>query len=141
VGRGALFAGNNGTFCHDVLSPNYHAFNASVAKKVTRKREIPGMGRRGFALGSSKGGDNPMRRAFNIAVVVLVGFLIADRTAMHVQAHEQASISCAAGADLVRLDALNKGFSDAGATNQGDAFRSSCFVTGRAQIGDLIARD
>ena len=123
------------------MSPNYHALIPLVTKKITQKREIPGMACAGFALGSSKGGDNPMRRAFNIAVVVLVGFLIADRTAMHVQAHEQGSISCAAGADLVRLDALNKGFSDAAATNQGDAFKSGCFVTGRAQVGDLIARD
>jgi hypothetical protein len=123
------------------VSSNYHAFAASVTKKITQKREIPGMACARFALGSSKGGDNPMRRAFNIAVVVLVGFLIADRTAMRVQAHEQGSISCAAGADLVRLDALNKGFSDAAATNQGDAFKSGCFVTGRAQVGDLIARD
>jgi hypothetical protein len=82
-----------------------------------------------------------MRRAFNITVVALVGFLIAGRAVMHVQAHEQGSISCTAGADLVRLDALGKGFSDAAASNQGEAFKSNCFVTGRAQVGDLIARD
>jgi hypothetical protein len=82
-----------------------------------------------------------MRRAFNIAVVVLVGFLIADRAVMHAQAHEEGSISCTQGADLVRINALNKGFSDAAATNQGDSFKSACFVTGRAQVGDLIARD
>ena len=82
-----------------------------------------------------------MRRAFNIAVVVLVGALIADRAVMHAQAREQGSISCADGAEVVRLGALSKGFSDAAASNQGEAFKSNCFVTGRAQAGDLIARD
>jgi hypothetical protein len=82
-----------------------------------------------------------MRRAFNIAVTVLVGALIADRAVMHVQAHEQGSISCNDGAETVRLGALSKGFSDAAASNQGEAFKSNCFVTGRAQLGTLVARD
>ncbi|CAB3761364.1 hypothetical protein [Paraburkholderia solisilvae] len=82
-----------------------------------------------------------MRQAFNIAIVVLVGFLLVNRAIMHVQAHEQGAISCTDGADLVRLNALGKGFSDAAASNQGEAFKSNCFVTGHAQVGDLIARD
>ncbi|HVE06461.1 MAG TPA: hypothetical protein VNE00_04340 [Paraburkholderia sp.] len=82
-----------------------------------------------------------MRRAFNIAIVLLIGALIADRAMMRVQAHEQGSVSCADGAEAVRLGALSKGFSDAAASNQGEAFKSGCFVTGRAQVGDLVARD
>jgi hypothetical protein len=82
-----------------------------------------------------------MRQAFNIAIVVLVGALIADRAVMRAQAHEQGAISCADGGEAVRLGALSRGFSDAAASNQGEAFRSSCFVTGRAQFGDLVARD
>jgi hypothetical protein len=123
------------------VSSNNHAFALIITKKITLKREIPGTECAWIALGSSKGGDTPMKRAFNIAVFVLVAVLIVDRAAMRVQAHEQGSISCAAGADLVRLDALSKGFSDAAASNQGEAFKSGCFVTGRAQVGDLIARD
>jgi hypothetical protein len=82
-----------------------------------------------------------MRRAFNIAIVLLIGALIADRAMMRVQAHEQGSVSCADGAEAVRLGALSRGFSDAAASNQGEAFKSGCFVTGRAQVGDLVARD
>ncbi|HEY3600260.1 MAG TPA: hypothetical protein VGL08_22455 [Paraburkholderia sp.] len=82
-----------------------------------------------------------MRRAFNIAIVVLLGYLIADRAMLHAQAQEKGSITCTAGAELVRLNALSKGFADPAASNQGEAFKSNCFVTGRAQVGDLIARD
>ncbi len=82
-----------------------------------------------------------MRRAFNMAIVVLIGYLVADRAMLHAQAHEKGSVTCTAGAELIRLDALGKGFSDAAASNQGEAFKSGCFVTGRAQVGELIARD
>jgi hypothetical protein len=82
-----------------------------------------------------------MRRAFHIAVILLLGYLIADRTLMHAQASEPGMISCSAGADMVRQDALLRGFPDVAASSQGDAFRSSCYITGRRQVGNLVAGD
>jgi hypothetical protein len=51
------------------------------------------------------------------------------------------TITCHQGAELVKANALKKGFGDAGASSQGENFLSSCLVTGRGQVGDLIARE
>ncbi|RDK02819.1 hypothetical protein [Paraburkholderia lacunae] len=82
-----------------------------------------------------------MRQVFNIAVVLLLGYLMADRALMRAQAGEVGTITCARGAEMIKLDALKKGFGEAGASSQGENFLSSCLVTGRGQVGDLIARD
>ncbi|MFL9928640.1 hypothetical protein P0D88_05060 [Paraburkholderia sp. RL18-103-BIB-C] len=82
-----------------------------------------------------------MRQAFNIAVVLLLGYLMADRALMRAQAGEIGTITCHQGAELVKSNALKKGFGDTGASSQGENFLSSCLVTGRGQVGDLIARD
>jgi hypothetical protein len=82
-----------------------------------------------------------MRRAFHIAIVLLLGYQIADRAAMHSQTGTPGTITCAHGAELVRSDALHMGFSDAGSTSQGEGFMSNCLVSGRGEVGNLIARD
>jgi hypothetical protein len=82
-----------------------------------------------------------MRQAFNIALVLLLGYLMADRALMRAQAGEVGTITCHQGAALVKSDAFKKGFGDAGASAQSESFLSSCLVTGRGQVGDLIARD
>ncbi|MBW0449554.1 hypothetical protein EN871_01120 [bacterium M00.F.Ca.ET.228.01.1.1] len=82
-----------------------------------------------------------MRQAFNIAVVLLLGYLMADRALMRAQAGEVGTITCHQGAELVKAKALRKGFGEAGASSQGENFLSSCLVTGRGKVGDLIARD
>ncbi|ASW01813.1 hypothetical protein [Paraburkholderia aromaticivorans] len=82
-----------------------------------------------------------MRQAFNIAVVLLLGYLMADRALMRAQAGEMGTITCHQGAELVKSSALKKGFGDIGASSQGENFLSSCLVTGRGQVGDLVARD
>jgi hypothetical protein len=86
-------------------------------------------------------GDETMKRAFNIIIVMLLAYLIADRAAMHTQADQKESITCASGAELVRLDALRKGFPEAAAGSQGEGFMSNCLVTGRGRVGELVARD
>jgi hypothetical protein len=82
-----------------------------------------------------------MRRTFHIAVVLLLGYLIADRAAMHAQAGAAGTITCAHGAQLVRSVAMRNGFSPAGSTSQGETFMSNCLVSGRGRVGNLIARD
>lgn len=82
-----------------------------------------------------------MRQAFYIAVVLLLGYLMADRAMMRAQAGEIGTITCQQGAEQVKLDALKKGFGEAGSSSQGENFLSSCLVTGRGQVGGLIARD
>ncbi|WP_341316835.1 hypothetical protein WN982_36470 [Paraburkholderia sp. IMGN_8] len=82
-----------------------------------------------------------MRQVFNIAVVLLLGYLMADRALMRAQAGEMGTITCSQGAELVKLDALKKGFGEVGSSSQGENFLSSCLVTGRGRVGDLIARD
>jgi hypothetical protein len=82
-----------------------------------------------------------MRQAFHIAVIALVGFLMVDRAVMHSQAGTRGTVSCAYGAQIVKANALRRGFSEAGAASQGEAFMSSCLVSGGASVGDLIARD
>lgn len=82
-----------------------------------------------------------MRQAFNIAVVLLLGYLMADRALMRAQAGEVGTITCHQGAALVKGNALKKGFGEIGASSQGENFLSSCLVTGRGQVGDLIARE
>ena len=82
-----------------------------------------------------------MRQAFTMAVVMLVAFLITEKAVMRAQPAEQGSVSCAKGAELVRLNALGKGYSARVSTSQGENFLSGCLVTGRGRIGDLVARD
>ncbi|MDR6410232.1 hypothetical protein [Paraburkholderia terricola] len=82
-----------------------------------------------------------MRQAFNIAVVLLLGYLLADRALMRAQAGETGTITCHQGAEMVKANALKKGFGDAGASSQGENFLSSCLVTGRGEVGGLVARD
>jgi hypothetical protein len=82
-----------------------------------------------------------MRQAFNIAVVLLLGYLMADRALMRAQAGEMGTITCHQGAEMIKSNALKKGFGEAGASSQGENFLSSCLVTGRGQVGDLIARE
>jgi len=82
-----------------------------------------------------------VRQAFYIAVVLLLGYLMADRAMMRAQAGEIGTITCQKGAELVKLEALKKGFGEAGSSSQVENFLSSCLVTGRGQVGDLIARD
>ena len=82
-----------------------------------------------------------MRQAFNIEVLLLLGYLLADRALMRAQAGEVGTITCHQGAELVKANAFKKGFGEAGASSQGENFLSSCLVTGRGQVGDLIARD
>jgi hypothetical protein len=82
-----------------------------------------------------------MRQAFNLAVVLLLGYLMADRALMRAHAGEVGTITCHQGAELVKASALKKGFGDVGASSQSENFLSSCLVTGRGQVGDLIARD
>jgi hypothetical protein len=82
-----------------------------------------------------------MRQAFNIAVVLLLGYLLADRALMRAQAGETGTITCHQGAEMVKVNALKKGFGDAGASSQGENFLSSCLVTGRGEVGGLVARD
>jgi hypothetical protein len=63
-----------------------------------------------------------MRQAFNIAVVLLLGYLMADRALMRAQAGEMGTITCHQGAEMVKSNALKKGFGDAGASSQGENF-------------------
>lgn len=82
-----------------------------------------------------------MRQAFNIAVVLLLGYLLADRALMRAQAGETGTITCHQGAEMVKANALKKSFGDVGASSQGENFLSSCLVTGRGEVGGLVARD
>ncbi|HEY1998326.1 hypothetical protein [Paraburkholderia sp.] len=82
-----------------------------------------------------------MRRAFNIAVLMLLAYLTVGRAMTHAQAGEEGSMSCERGAEMVRLDAMGKGFSDAASSGQGQNFLSGCLVTGEARFGNLVARD
>ncbi|MEZ2350046.1 adhesin [Caballeronia sp. RCC_10] len=71
-----------------------------------------------------------MRKVFNAVVFAVVAYLVADRAMLHAQARDLDASSCVRGAEQVRLDALDKGFSHAAASSQGSAFRSQCLVTG-----------
>ncbi|SMG55420.1 hypothetical protein [Paraburkholderia susongensis] len=82
-----------------------------------------------------------MRQAFYIVLVLLLGYLMADRALMRAQAGEVGTITCHQGAALVKSDAMKKGFGEAGAGAQSESFLSSCLVTGRGQVDGLIARD
>ncbi|SAK95824.1 hypothetical protein AWB79_07271 [Caballeronia hypogeia] len=80
-----------------------------------------------------------MKKAFNIAVFVLVAWLVADRTALHGTGRDVDAASCVRGATQVEFDALGKGFSHAAASSQGDAFRSQCLVMGGARSDEAVA--
>ncbi|WP_144107733.1 hypothetical protein [Paraburkholderia sp. BCC1886] len=82
-----------------------------------------------------------MRQVFNIAVVLLLGYLMADRALMRAQAGEVGTITCHQGASMVKADALKKGFGKIGALSQSENFLSSCLITGRGEVGNLVARD
>jgi hypothetical protein len=72
-----------------------------------------------------------IRKAFHIAVLALLTWLIADRAILHAQTRDASTLTCAQRADQVRHRALDQGFGDAGASSQGDAAMSRCLVTGR----------
>lgn len=80
-----------------------------------------------------------MRQAFNVGIVL--AFLLGNRALIRMQAHEGGSVACAKGSELVRLDALARGFTAIGARSQGENFFSSCLVSGQAQAGNIVARD
>ena len=83
-----------------------------------------------------------MRRVFNIAVLMLLAYLTAGRALTHAQAGEEGAISCEKGAEMVRVGAMGKGFSEAASSGQGQNFLSSCLVSGEARVNDqVVARD
>lgn len=82
-----------------------------------------------------------MRQAFNIAVVVVLALLLANRAMTRVQAHESGSITCAQGSELIKAEALGRGFTEIGARSQGENFLSACLVSGSGSIGNIIAHD
>lgn len=82
-----------------------------------------------------------MRQAFNVGIVIVLTLLIGNRVLTRVQAHESGSVTCAKGSELVRLEALARGFTTLGARSQGENFLSSCLVSGQAQVGNVVAHD
>jgi hypothetical protein len=82
-----------------------------------------------------------MKKAFQVMVVMLLAFFIADRSAMHAQAGTGGTISCASGAALTRAKAIGAGFPERAADSQAEGFLSSCLISGRGQVGNLVARN
>ncbi|MDE1181849.1 hypothetical protein [Paraburkholderia sp.] len=82
-----------------------------------------------------------MRRVFNIAVVMLLAYLMTDRLFMHAQAGEPGTVTCRQGAHMVKQDALKKGFGNTASSIQAENFLAGCLVTGRAQFGNVVAHD
>ncbi|HTH60389.1 MAG TPA: hypothetical protein VL689_09560 [Paraburkholderia sp.] len=82
-----------------------------------------------------------MRQAFNIAVVVVLALLLANRAMTRIQAHESGSLTCSQGSKLVAAQALVRGFTEIGARSQGENFLSACLVSGSASFGDIVAHD
>ena len=82
-----------------------------------------------------------MKRVFHIAVFMLLAYLIADRAMVHAQAGEAGTITCHQGAQLVKQDALRKGFGELAASVQGENFLSGCLVTGQGTVHGLLARN
>lgn len=82
-----------------------------------------------------------MRQAFNVGVVVVLALLLANRAMTRVQAHESGSLTCAQASELVKAEALGRGFTEIGARSQGESFLSSCLVSGQGQVGSIVAHD
>ncbi|PXW26341.1 hypothetical protein [Paraburkholderia caballeronis] len=82
-----------------------------------------------------------MRQAFNIAVVIVLALVVANRTMTRVQAHESGKVTCAQGSELVKAEALGRGFTEIGARSQGENFLSACLVSGYGEIGKIVAHD
>ena len=82
-----------------------------------------------------------MRKAFHIAVIALLAYLVADRALLHAQGRDASSLACAQGAEQAKYDALGKGFDSAAANSQSEAFMSGCLVTGRAGADVMLARN
>jgi hypothetical protein len=82
-----------------------------------------------------------MRQAFNVGVVIVLALLVGNRALTRVQAHEGGSLTCTEGSLLVKAEALARGFSAIGARSQAENFLSSCLVSGRGQVGELVAHD
>ncbi|MGU7778699.1 adhesin [Burkholderia sp. PU8-34] len=80
-----------------------------------------------------------MRRAVHVAVFALLAYLVADRALLHAQGRDATPLACAQGSERVKHDALSRGFDDAAANSQGEAFMSACLVTGRGGKDVAIA--
>ncbi|MGS0896405.1 adhesin [Burkholderia stagnalis] len=72
-----------------------------------------------------------MRRVVHITFVALLAYLVADRAMLHAQGRDASPQACSQGAEQVKYDALAKGFGEAAAGSQSEAFMSGCLVTGR----------
>ncbi len=82
-----------------------------------------------------------MRQAFNISIVIVLALLLANRAVIRAQAHEQGALTCAQGSELVKTDAIARGFTALGARSQAENFLSNCLITGQGQVGKLVAHD
>ncbi|MBN3834394.1 adhesin [Burkholderia sp. Ac-20344] len=80
-----------------------------------------------------------MRRAVHIAVFALLAYLIGDRAILHAQGRDASPLACEQGAAQVKVDALGRGFGEAAAGSQSEAFMSGCLVTGRGNQDVALA--
>ncbi|CAN0620047.1 Adhesin [Burkholderia multivorans] len=64
------------------------------------------------------------------AIFALVAYLVADRALLHAHGHDASPLGCAQSAERVKYEALGRGFDDAAAGSQSEAFLSRCLVTG-----------
>lgn len=82
-----------------------------------------------------------MRRVVHIVVFALLAYLIADRALLHAQGRDTSPLACEQGAQRVKYDALSRGFGEAAAGSQSEAFMSGCLVTGRGDADVSLAKN
>ncbi|MGU7839517.1 adhesin [Burkholderia sp. AW33-5] len=80
-----------------------------------------------------------MRRVVHIAFFALLAYLIGDRALLHAQGRDASPMACSQGAEQVKYDALSRGFGNAAADSQREAFMSGCLVTGRGDRNVAMA--
>ncbi|NHL69361.1 adhesin [Burkholderia ambifaria] len=80
-----------------------------------------------------------MRRVVHIAFFALLAYLIGDRALLHAQGRDASPTACSQGAEQMKYDALSRGFGNAAASSQSEAFMSGCLVTGRGNQDAAMA--
>ncbi|MBY4865056.1 adhesin [Burkholderia sp. Bp9017] len=72
-----------------------------------------------------------MRRTVHVVFFALLVYLIGDRAMLHAQGRDASPLACTQAAEQIKYDALSRGFGNAAAGSQSEAFMSGCLVTGR----------
>lgn len=71
-----------------------------------------------------------MTKIVTVAVILFLGFLVANKAVLHANAGEKGATPCTKAAEMARQSSLKNGFSEEGARSQAENARVRCLIDG-----------